>query len=39
VNVEKFSGPQGQRLKAGAAEAPQGRRGQEMLYRKISQIR
>jgi hypothetical protein len=35
-----FSGPQGQRLKAGAAEAPQGRRGQEkMLCEKISQIR
>ena len=25
-------GVQGQRLKAGAAEAPHGRRGQEMLY-------
>ena len=33
ANVKKFSGPQGQRLKAGAAEAPHGRRGQDLFNR------
>ena len=38
ANVKKNSGPQGQRLKAGAAEAPHGRRGQEMLYEQCGKI-
>ena len=38
LKSSNFSGLAGRRLKAGAAEAPHGRRGQEMLYEQCGKI-